>query len=189
MTRDPKENGAVRDTLTHPLAYRLWRLRRLHIFALALPATALLGLAALTGGEAFLLQGQPMLVLAIFSTVALTGLMLKFPQATGEVIVSALTVSGLVLLSPLAEMLAAHNKGPLDPGDIVGLILIVLFAAAVVFLFAAVIVEGIRKMDGTPAAASPGRDTSHRSSARKGVFHPEARAKRVNLVEPQWSSR
>jgi hypothetical protein len=142
--------GAMQDLLTHPLVYRFWRLRRLAVVALALPAAALLGLAAITEGKAFLLQGAPLLVLLVFWIVALVGLLIRYPRAAGEVIICALTVCGLILLSPLAEWLAAREGGPLGGANILGLFLITLFAAAVVFLLACVFVNWLCKVGPRP---------------------------------------
>jgi hypothetical protein len=128
------------DLLAHPIVYRFWRLRRLFLFALALPLAALVGLAASTGGTAFLWQGPPFQALALFWTGALAALMIRYPAAAGEVIICALTLAGLILLSPLAEMLAAHARGPLTGGEVFALFLLTLFAASIVFLFAAAFV-------------------------------------------------
>jgi hypothetical protein len=140
----------MQDLLLQPVIYRLWRLRRLFLFSLALPAAALLALYLLTQGEAVLLGGPPLLALVIFGILLLAGVMLRYPAAAGEVIICSLTLSCLILLSVFAERLAAREAGPLDGSNILGLLLIILFAAACVFVGTAALVTLLSKLGPRP---------------------------------------
>lgn len=142
--------GAMQDLLLHPVVYRLWRLRRLFVFSMALPCAALLGLSRFTSGDAVLLHGLPLLALITVVGLVLTGLLLRYPAAPGEVIICSLTISALILLSPFAVWLAARDDGQLDAPEGLALLLITLFAAACAFLVMALLVTVLSKLGPRP---------------------------------------
>jgi hypothetical protein len=113
---------------TNPTLYRLVRLRRMIVTSVALPVASMGALFIATGGTAFVAQPAFAVPALLIWLVLLTAILLVFPKGTGEALVYSLALSGLVLLSPLAELLAAQVDGPLTPGHWLGLAFLSLVA-------------------------------------------------------------
>jgi hypothetical protein len=102
---------------TNPTLYRLWRLRRMILFCTLFPIAAVGLLALVTDGAATLAQphiAAPVLVLWLGLLIAM---LLGFPRGLDEALVHSLTLTVLILISPLFELLVAQADGPLRPPE------------------------------------------------------------------------
>jgi hypothetical protein len=100
--------------LENRYVYAFWRRRKHIALNLLLPAAALALLWLVSGGSAILTQ--PTNAAAFMILVATEALIvaLWFPRANMHVLTASLVWVGLILLSPVADLLAARIDGPMQ---------------------------------------------------------------------------
>jgi hypothetical protein len=131
--------------------YRLMRLRRIILTCVFLPSAAFGLLALATGGASAVAQPTFAAIVLLAWLGLLIAMLLGFPRGLDEALVHSLTLTVLILVSPLFELLAAQADEPLTPKHHAGLTFLVvvswvLLMAAFAFLLERFVTRGPRPM-------------------------------------------
>lgn len=101
--------------------YRLWRLRRLVLVSVALPAISLVGLWSLYQPGGILWDASVPAALVVLWAIVAVWHALRYPRAMANLLNFGLATAVLVQAVPLGDWLFAQVKGPIEPPHILGM--------------------------------------------------------------------
>jgi hypothetical protein len=115
-------------TMTDPLLYRLWCLRRLIVLAILLPCASLMILWFATKGSAAATRPDIAIPVLAGTILFFVTHVLRHPRAGDETLALSLSIAALLLVTPVCELLVSFHDGPLGTEGYIGLVILLFLA-------------------------------------------------------------